>query len=354
MKALIAMSGGVDSSVAALLTKEKGFDCIGATMSLYNKEILNNQDGCCSLSDVEDARAVADRLSIPFSVLDFSDKFQERVINKFVSSYLEGHTPNPCIECNKHIKWAQLFESMYELGADYVVTGHYARIRQNDKGRYMLIKGADVSKDQSYVLFNMTQEQLSHTLLPVGEYSKEEIRKIADENGFINASKKDSQDICFVPDKDYAAFIERYTGEVSKQGNFVDKEGNILGQHNGLIRYTIGQRKGLGVAFGSPKYVCDKNAADNTVTLSDEEDLFTDTLIATDFNWLSIEKPDGPIEILAKTRYSQIEQPATAYPLENGDVKVVFKKPQRAITKGQAAVLYIGDAVAGGGTIISL
>lgn len=348
------MSGGVDSSVAAFLTKERGYDCIGATMRLCDDRIIgkNDDSACGSLSDAKDAKSVADKLSIPFHIFDFSENFQQTVIDKFVASYLAGLTPNPCIDCNKYIKWLRLFKKMEELEADFVVTGHYARIRKNENGRYMLLKGVDSSKDQSYVLFNMTQEQLAHTMLPVGEFTKSEIRSIAEQNDFINASKHDSQDICFVPDKDYAAFIERYTGKTSEPGDFVDKNGNVIGKHSGLIRYTIGQRKGLGVAFGTPKYVCDKNAEENTVTLSDEAELFTDTLIATDFNWVSIEKPDKPIEVAAKTRYSQTEQPATAYPLENGDVKVIFKKTQRAITKGQAAVLYIGDAVVGGGTIV--
>ncbi len=352
-KAIIAMSGGVDSSVAALLTKEQGLECMGITMRLYSNEdvFIDTSKTCCSLDDVEDARGVANRLDIPYYVFNFSDAFNEQVIDRFVNAYENGFTPNPCIDCNRYIKWKKLFQRMKELDYDYVVTGHYARIDyDSESGMYLLKKGVDESKDQSYVLYNMTQEQLSHTLLPIGALSKPEVREIAEENGFINAEKPDSQDICFIPDGDYAEFIEKRTGKTYEKGNFVDKDGNILGEHKGLIRYTIGQRKGLGLALKKPGYVCRKCYDTNTVIIGDNEDLFTKRLIADDFNWI-LGEPENAIKIKAKTRYKHKEQPATATPLGNGKVEVVFDEPQRAITEGQAVVLYDGDTVLGGGTI---
>ncbi len=351
-KAIIAMSGGVDSSVAAFLMKEKGFDCIGATMKLYDNEDINidTEKTCCSLSDIEDARYVAVKLSMPYYVFNFKDKFKEKVIDKFIETYENGGTPNPCIECNRHLKFAKLFERMNELNFDYIVTGHYARIEEKD-GKYFLKKAVDHSKDQSYVLYSLTQEQLSHLILPLGEYQKCEIRDIAEAQGFINARKKDSQDICFVPDGDYAKFIESYSGKSYPKGNFIDKKGNVLGQHNGIIRYTNGQRKGLGVAFGKPMYVADKNIKDNTVTLCTNDELFSSELIAEDFNWI-IDEPKNEIKCYARVRYNMKEQPAKVTVLDDGRVKVTFVEPQRAITRGQAVVLYNDDYVLGGGTII--
>ncbi len=348
------MSGGVDSSVAALLTKEQGFDCMGITMRLYSNEdiFLDTSKTCCSLDDVEDARGVATTLGIPYYVFNFSDDFNSQVIERFIKAYESGFTPNPCIDCNRYIKWEKLFRRMKELDYDYVVTGHYARIEYDDAtGLYLLKKGLDESKDQSYVLYNMTQEQLSHTLLPVGALSKAEVRELAEKNGFINAEKPDSQDICFIPDGDYAAFIEKRTGKTYEKGNFVDKEGNILGEHKGLIRYTIGQRKGLGLALKKPGYVCRKCYDDNTVIIGDNDDLFTKRLVADDFNWI-LGEPSDSIKIKAKTRYKHKEQSATATPIGAGKVEITFDEPQRAITEGQAVVLYDGDTVLGGGTII--
>ena len=345
-KALIAMSGGIDSSVAVYLMKEQGFDCVGATMQLYN--------GCNNAhkKDIEDAKKVADLMGIPHYVYDFTEDFEKEVIGRFVKVYEDGDTPNPCVICNKHIKWNLLFDKMNELGLDYVVSGHYARIKFNDEiGEYILRKGLDESKDQSYVLYNMTQEQLAHTLLPLGELSKEAARNIAEQQNFHNARKQDSQDICFIPDGDYAKFIEEYTGKNYEKGNFIDKNGKILGEHKGLIRYTIGQRKGLGLALPKPQYVCRKSIEDNTVILGDNEDLFTRKLIASDFNWISSKIPTEPIRIKAKTRYKHKEQWATAKVLENNEVEIVFDEPQRAITTGQAVVLYDGDILIGGGTI---
>lgn len=351
-KVIIAMSGGVDSSVAAFLMKEKGFDCIGATMKLYDNDDIGiaREKTCCSLDDIEDARSVARRLSIPYYVFNFKDEFEKKVIDKFISIYENGGTPNPCIDCNRYLKFEKLFQRMRELSCDCVVTGHYARVVE-DGGWFYLKKARDFSKDQSYVLYSLTQNQLSHILFPLGEYTKPQIRDIADEQGFLNARKKDSQDICFVPDGDYAAFIERYTGKKYPPGNFIDRQGNVIGQHKGIIRYTNGQRKGLGIAFGKPMYVADKDIINNTVTLCTDEELFTSELVADDFNWL-IPNPQKEIRCKARVRYNMKEQDATAYTLDNGDVKVHFDTPQRAITRGQAVVLYDGDTVLGGGTIV--
>lgn len=350
-KALIAMSGGVDSSVAAFFMKQAGFECIGATMKLYDNEDIGlcKEQTCCSLDDIEDARSVATRLGMPYYVFNFKDEFEEKVIDKFIKTYEIGGTPNPCIDCNRHLKFEKLINRMKELHYDYVVTGHYADIEERD-GRYYLKKGKDLSKDQSYVLYSLTQEQLAHTMFPLGKYSKDEIREIAEQNGFINANKRDSQDICFVPDGDYAGFIEEHTGKKYPSGDFVDKKGNVLGRHNGIIRYTIGQRKGLNLAVGRPVYVISKDIENNTVVVGSNEDLNTTRLEAVDFNWIS-PKPNDKISCFAKTRYNMKEQECTAY--TDGDrVIVEFKNPVRAVTSGQAVVLYSGDYVLGGGTIL--
>ena len=351
MKAIIAMSGGVDSSVAAYFMKEKGFECIGATMKLYDNEDIgiSREKTCCSLDDIDDARAVARRLGMPYYVFNFSYEFEKKVIDKFITTYENGGTPNPCIDCNRYLKFEKLLQRMKELKYDYVVTGHYADI-ELVKGRYMLKKGRDESKDQSYVLYSLTQEQLAHTLFPLGRYSKDEIRKIAEREGFVNAKKRDSQDICFVPDGDYAAFIERRTGTKYSKGNFVDAHGNVLGQHSGIIHYTIGQRKGLGLAVGHPVYVCRKDLDRNEVVIGSNDDLMCSKLSAKDFNWIA-EKPEGKIECKAKTRYNMREVPCSAY-CECDRVIVEFPEPVRAVTSGQAVVLYDGDYVLGGGTII--
>lgn len=351
-KAIIAMSGGVDSSVAALFMKEKGYECIGATMKLYENEDIgiSREKTCCSLDDIEDARAVARKLGMPYYVFNFKGEFEEKVINNFIETYEHGGTPNPCIECNRHLKFEKLMLRMQELQYDYVVTGHYADIEYKD-GRYLLKKGVDLSKDQSYVLYSLTQYQLEHIQFPLGKYSKDEIRNVAEKNGFINARKRDSQDICFVPDGDYAKFIENYAQKSYPKGKFVDKSGNVLGEHNGIIRYTIGQRKGLNIALGHPVYVVGKNLDDNTVILGSNDDLNQKELLADDFNWI-IEKPKDSIKCCAKTRYNMKEVPCTAY-CEGDKVRVVFDSSVRAVTSGQAVVLYDGDYVLGGGTIIS-
>ena len=352
-KALIAMSGGVDSSVAAYLCREAGYDCMGAIMRLYEGESPESgATPCVTSRDVEDARAVAGELGMAFHVFNSKADFEEKVISKFIRCYECGLTPNPCIDCNRYLKFDHFLRQALALGCDYVVTGHYARIRKSEEtGRYLLYRAADLSKDQSYVLSCLTQQQLSHTLLPLGERSKGEVRQIAEEKGFLNARKKDSQDICFVPDGDYVGFIRRHTGKDYPQGDFLDLKGNVVGKHRGAVSYTLGQRKGLGLAMGEPVYVCGKDMARNTVTVGPNEALFSRTLLANDWNWIPFPTLTAPMAVTAKARYNQQPQPATVYPCEDGFARVVFDQPQRALTPGQTVVLYDGDLVVGGGTI---
>lgn len=350
-KALIGMSGGVDSSVAALLMLRAGYECIGATMRLYDNDMIGLEKGhtCCSLDDVEDARSVARRLGIPHYVFNFKDDFERQVIRKFVSCYECGGTPNPCIDCNRYLKFDRLLRRALELGCDCVVSGHYAQVRKSGD-RYLLYKAADKAKDQTYFLACLNQEQLSRIQFPLGGLTKQEVRAIAEENGFINARKHDSQDICFVPDGDYPAFLERYTGKHYPAGDFLDQSGKVVGTHSGAVRYTLGQRKGLGLALGAPVYVCGKDMQANTVTVGPESELFDRIVYAEDVNWIAIPELTGPLRVTARTRYHQAEQQATVYPAENG-FRLEFDQPQRAPTPGQAAVLYQGDVVLGGGTI---
>lgn len=354
MKALIAMSGGVDSSVAAYFMKCRGYDCEGITMRLYRNEDIgtSRHHTCCSEQDIEDASEVAFTLDIPYEVFDYTADFKDKIIHKFIRTYENGGTPNPCIDCNRHMKFDKLLQAARERGAEVIVTGHYARIEQDSNtGRYLLKKAFDESKDQSYVLYMLTQEQLAHTVFPLGNMQKSEIRKIAEEQGFVNARKHDSQDICFVPNGDYAGFIEQYTGKAYPHGHFIDQKGNILGEHTGIIRYTIGQRKGLGIAASEPLYVTDINSNENTVTLSRSSDLYTDKLEANDINLISVEKIERPMRVKAKLRYRQKEQPATVLQTDDNILHIEFDEPQRAVTKGQAVVLYDEDTVVGGGTI---
>ena len=352
MKTLIAMSGGVDSSVAAYLIKSQGYDCIGCTMKLYDNEDIgiSHNRTCCSLDDVEDARSVAYKIGMPYYVFNFKDGFREKVIEKFVRCYESGDTPNPCIDCNRYMKFDKLYERAKILGCEYIVTGHYARI-EYDGERYLLKKALDETKDQSYVLYSLTQEQLAHTLFPLGNMRKSKVRAIAQGNGFFNADKPDSQDICFVPNGKYAEFLECFTGKTYPTGYFVSEDGTVLGEHQGIIRYTIGQHKGLGIPSVKSLYVKEINASENTVTICEAQNLYSKELTACDFHWISEEPPQNEMRCKAKVRYRQKEQAATVIPIGNNIVKIVFDEPQRAITPGQAAVLYSGDIVLGGGTI---
>jgi tRNA-specific 2-thiouridylase len=348
------MSGGVDSSGAALLLRQAGYVCDGVTLRLYDNEAvgLEGESTCCSADDVADARSAAYRLGMRFYVFNFTEDFRREVMDKFVSEYCAGRTPNPCIDCNRCMKFGALLDRALALGYDYLATGHYARVEQDaDTGRYLLLRGRDRSKDQSYVLYQLTQHQLAHLLLPVGMYDKPHIRQMAAGAGLLNAEKPDSQDICFVPDGDYTAFLQRYGKVALTPGDFVDRTGRVLGRHRGLPCYTTGQRKGLGVSAGRHVYVVRKNAADNTILLGDDADLYTDTLVAGHVNWISGETPAGPLRVTAKTRYSQQEAPATVTALSDGTIRVVFDTPQRAVTAGQAVVLYQDELVVGGGTI---
>jgi tRNA-specific 2-thiouridylase len=349
------MSGGVDSSVAAYLLKEQGYDVIGVTMQIWQDEepdAVQENGGCCGLSAVDDARRVAEYLEIPYYVMNFKKEFQENVIDYFIGEYQEARTPNPCIACNRYVKWESLLQRSLSIGADYIATGHYARIAQLENGRYTLKKSATDAKDQTYALYNLTQEQLSRTLMPVGEYTKDQIREIAEKLLLPVAHKPDSQEICFVPDHDYASFIEKETGKKSVPGNFVDPAGNILGQHKGIIHYTIGQRKGLGIALGRPAFVADIRKETNEVVIGTNEDVFAPALLADRVNFMSIEKLDEPREVIAKIRYNHKGAPCRIEMVGEDQVKVTFHEPQRAITPGQAVVFYDGDCVLGGGTII--
>lgn len=342
---LIAMSGGVDSSVAAKLLLEQGYQVVGGTMALHHNP------ACGSADAVESARAIANRLSIPFHLFDFTAKFEQCVIAQFIQAYEACETPNPCIACNRYLKFGALLEATDALGLSKIATGHYAQITKADSGRYLLKKAADLSKDQSYVLYHMTQEQLARTEFPLGAFSKAEVRALAQKYGFENANQKDSQDICFVPDGDYAGFIEQSTGKTYPCGEFVDKSGQVLGEHNGIIRYTIGQRKGLGLALPQPMYVCEKNRAENRVVLCTNDALFSKTLTANDLNWIAIPSLTERIRVKAKIRYKQPEQWAWVEPIDETHVRVIFDEAQRAIARGQAVVFYEDDIVIGGGTI---
>ena len=354
-RALIGMSGGVDSSVAAALMCQQGYECIGANMKLYAGEIPDGCGGktCCSLEDAEDARSVCYKLGMKFHVFNFTSDFSKEVMDRFVRAYESGATPNPCIDCNQYMKFGRLYERAQLLDCDTIVSGHYARVVYDEgSGRYLLKKARNLAKDQSYVLYFLTQEQLRHTRFPLGEFeSKDQIRALAEELGFITAKKKDSQDICFVPDGDYAKFITDRTGITYSAGDFVDTEGNVLGRHKGMIHYTIGQRRGLGLALPQSMYVKYKDMEKNQVVLSTNKELFSDRLVADRFNWSAIDPPAQPIRVKAKTRYQAKEADATVTVLPEGQVEVLFDQPQRALTKGQAVVLYDGDTVVGGGVI---
>jgi len=350
----VGMSGGVDSSVSALLLQQAGYQVSGINLRLFHNEDLGEEGEktCCSQSDAEDARLVARRLGFPFYVFDFSREFRESVIRDFIDEYEAGRTPNPCVVCNRTIKFGALLDRVLTLGGDYLATGHYAQIgRDETTGRYLLKRGADRSKDQSYFLYMLTQEQLTHTLFPLGGLQKQLVRQLAEEHDLITARKRDSQDICFVPDGKYVDFIQRTTGRVSATGDFLDEDGALLGQHKGFIRYTKGQHKGLGLPTAQPLYVLKKDPATGNIYLGPDQALWTTQLTAKNMNWISIPELSQPVRVTAKTRYSQRESAATAEPLPGGHMRLTFDEPQRAITPGQAVVLYDGENVVGGGTI---
>jgi len=355
-RALIAMSGGVDSSVAALLVKEAGYDCCGITLKLfYNEDIgLSRLHTCCSLEDVEDARGVAHALQMLHYTFNFSWEFKRDVIEKFVESYVAGLVPNPCIDCNRYIKFEKLLLRAKQLDYAYVATGHYAQIEYDDTiGRFLLKKAVDLSKDQSYVLYTLTQDQLGHMLFPLGKMSKKEVRALAESHGLRTAEKPDSQDICFVQNGSYADFIERYSGETSPPGQILNDSGNCIGTHQGLIRYTIGQRKGLGLSTETPYYVHSKDILNNSLTVCARDQLLQSTVFVHQLNWIAIDRLISPMRIKAKCRYGQEEQWARAFPVEEDLIRVEFELPQWAVAEGQALVMYDHDIVVGGGTITS-
>lgn len=349
------MSGGVDSSVAALLMLEQGYECTGVTMKLFSNDDVGvpKLHSCCSLDDVADARSVAASLGMPYYVFNFADRFEHDVIDRFVDSYVHGQTPNPCIDCNRYLKFDQLFIRAQELGCDYVVTGHYAQISYDEtKGRYLLRKAVDPLKDQSYVLYSLTQKQLAHVQFPLGSLHKTEVRALAEKHGFVNAHKHDSQDICFIKEGTYADFIEARLGRKFPAGNFVDESGKVLGRHKGIIHYTVGQRKGLGLALPQPMYVKEIDTQNNTVILATNDGLFTKNVTAKNINLIDCDAITGPRRVKARIRYHHAEQWATVTQPDADTLSIVFDEPQRAITKGQSVVMYDGDIVVGGGTIV--
>ena len=354
-KVVVGMSGGVDSSVAAWLLLQKGYDVMGVTMQIWQDEVpeqVEENGGCCGLSAVDDARRVASRLEIPYYVMNFKQDFKENVIDYFMDEYLKGHTPNPCIACNRYVKWESLLKRSMDIGADYIATGHYARIEKLPNGRYALRKSATSAKDQTYALYNLTQEQLSKTLMPVGEYTKDQIRTFAEELGLPVAHKPDSQEICFVPDGDYAKFIEENSGKKIPEGNFVWTDGTVIGKHKGITHYTIGQRKGIGLAMGRPVVVTEIRPETSEVVIGEADDVFRTTLRADRLNWMSVPDIEGEARFLAKIRYNHSGAMCTVRKIDDDIVECIFDEPVRAVTPGQAVVFYDGDYVAGGGTIL--
>lgn len=354
-KVVVGMSGGVDSSVAAWLLKEQGYDVIGVTMQIWQDEepeIVEEQGGCCGLSAVDDARRVAASLDIPYYVMNFKKEFKENVIDYFIDEYLHGRTPNPCIACNRYVKWEALLKRSMDIGADYIATGHYARIEQLPNGRYSLRVSETTAKDQTYALYNLTQEQLSRTLMPVGAYNKEEIRQMAEKIGLQVANKPDSQDICFIPDGDYASYIEENSGVKIKPGNFVLSDGTVVGQHKGIVHYTVGQRKGLGLSLGHPVFVLEIRPDTNEVVIGSNEESMSRYVRANKVNFMSVADIENGQHVWAKIRYNHRGAWCTVERTGDDEILCTFEEPQRAITPGQAVVMYDGDYVLGGGTII--
>ncbi len=341
-KVLVGMSGGVDSSATAVILKNQGYSVKGVTLSLCGEDNEKN---------ISDAKSVCEKLGIEHLEADLKKEFEEFVITDFINQYINGKTPNPCLECNKHIKFGRMLDLAENYGCDKIATGHYARITKKADGRYLLLRAKHIEKDQSYVLYGLNQHQLSHTLFPLGDYSKEEVRETARENDLICADRPDSQDICFVPDGNYASFIEKFSGFTSEKGKYIAVDGKVLGEHQGVIHYTIGQRKGLGIALGKPQFVIDKNPTDNTVVLGDEEHLFKREVLVSNVNFIPFDSLKEEMRVTAKLRYRHKDQPATIYP-DGENVKIIFDEPQRAPSPGQAAVFYDGDVVVGGGIII--
>lgn len=352
---VVGMSGGVDSSVAAYLLKKQGYRVIGVTMQIWQDEeeaALEENGGCCGLSAVDDARRVANRLDIPYYVMNFKNEFKEKVIDYFVDEYVHGRTPNPCIACNRYVKWEALLERSLSIGADYIATGHYARVVCLENGRYALKRSATLAKDQTYALYNLTQEQLKRTLMPVGEYTKDEIREIAKECELLVADKPDSQDICFVPDGDYASYIEQTAGISMNPGNFVDVSGKVLGTHKGIVHYTVGQRKGLGLALGYPAFVTEIRPDTNEIVIGTKEDSMVRVVRANQINFMSVETITEPIRVFAKIRYNHRGAWATLEKTGEDEVVCTFDEPQGAPAPGQALVFYDEDIVMGGGSIL--
>ena len=353
-KVVVGMSGGVDSSVTAYLLKEQGYEVIGMTMQIWQEGAPEDSDGgCCGLSAVDDARRVCQKLDIPHYLVNFRNDFKKHVIDYFLDEYQNARTPNPCIACNRYVKWESMLQKALQIGADYIATGHYARIIKDETtGRYTLRQSKSLAKDQTYALYNLTQHQLAHTLMPLGDYTKDEVRAIAKEIGLGVATKPDSQEICFVPDNNYAKYIEEETGEKPVEGNFVDKDGKVLGKHKGIIHYTIGQRKGLGLSLGKPGFVQRINQETNEVVIGDNEDLFETMVTANKVNFMPFEHLEGEMHCLGKIRYNQVAQPCTIKMIDEDTIMCIFDEKQRAITPGQALVLYDGDKLIGGGTIL--
>lgn len=354
-KVVIGMSGGVDSSAAAYLLKQAGYDVIGVTMQIWQDEDTETQEesgGCCGLSAVEDARRVACSLEIPYYVMNFKNEFKTAVIDYFAEEYKKGNTPNPCIACNRFVKWESLLKRSLDIGAEFIATGHYARVVKLPSGRFTLKKSATAEKDQTYALYNLTQFQLSHTLMPVGEYTKDEIRQIAKNINLRVANKPDSQEICFIPDNNYAKFITEYSGEAPKEGDFVTSDGKIIGKHKGIIHYTVGQRKGLNLSMGHPVFVLAIRPETNEVVIGNGDEVYSSKLYANNLNFMSIEDLEDEMTVDAKIRYSHKGSKCIIRKIDADIVECVFEEPQRAVTPGQAVVFYNGDYVVGGGTIL--